>query len=124
MFIKIIKIIIDNNNKKILNKRLHQWYENVKKLNDKNNKNQIKNFGNIISKLFNNNQNKLGKQFLIKLKENKKEKILKNVFIKYGKPKINIINYYFKRWKYINKKVTQIKYSQINTITNFFIIII
>ena len=113
MFIKIIKIIIDNNNKKILNKRLHQWYENVKKLNDKNNKNQIKNFGNIISKLFNNNQNKLGKQFLIKLKENKKEKILKNVFIKYGKPKINIINYYFKRWKYINKKVTQIKYSQI-----------
>ena len=102
MFIKIIKIIIDNNNKKILNKRLHQWYENVKKLNDKNNKNQIKNFGNIISKLFNNNQNKLGKQFLIKLKENKKEKILKNVFIKYGKPKINIINYYFKRWKYIN----------------------
>jgi len=113
MFIKIIKIIINNNNKKILNKRLHQWYENVKKLNDKNNKNQIKNFGNIISKLFNNNQNKLGKQFLIKLKENKKEKILKNVFIKYGKPKINIINYYFKRWKYINKKVTQIKYSQI-----------
>ena len=37
MFIKIIRIIIDNNTKKILSKRLNQWYNNMKILKGKNN---------------------------------------------------------------------------------------
>ena len=53
--------------------------------------------------------NKNRKNLIDKLKQNKKTIILSNILKKYGKPKSIIIDYYFQRWKYINKKMTQIE---------------
>ena len=48
-----------------------------------------------------------------KLKENKKSQILKDILIKNGKFKEKILDYYYKRWQYINKKLNQIENANI-----------
>ena len=106
----ILKSLIRNlnrkNNDNILRKYFNIWKKNIKD----NNKNLIKNFEMILSSIFDYYKEKYAKDLINKLKNIYKEKILKNVFVKYGKPKNDIINYYFQRWKYINKKMTQIEY--------------
>ena len=49
-----------------------------------------------------------------RLKDNRKEKILKNLFIKYARLKPNnYIESYFTRWRYINKRLDQINNAKI-----------
>ena len=109
----LLKSIIRNLNRKnndiIYRKYLNKWKNNIRD----HNINSAKNFTNIISELFNNNKNKNGKNLIDKLKQNRKNIILKNVLRKYGRPKNIIIDYFFKKWKYITKKMTQIEYDQI-----------
>ena len=106
----ILKSLIRNINRKnngnILRRYLNNWKKNAKD----NNINNIKNFTYIISDIFNNNKSKYWQDLMDKLKDIKKAIILKKVFSKYGKSKNIIIDYYFKRWKYINKKMTQIEF--------------
>ena len=59
------------------------------------------------------NKIKNGKYFLDKLKDNKKNIILKKVILKYARPKKEKLNFFFKRWLYINKKLKQIDYANI-----------
>ena len=109
----ILKSIIRNLNRKnneiYLRKYFNIWKKNIRD----NNIYSIKYFEKVISKIFNYNKNNRGKDFINKLRNIRKEKIIKNVFIKYGKPKNDIIDYFFQRWKYINKKMTQIENDKI-----------
>ena len=106
----ILKSLIRNinrkNNDNILRRYLNNWKKNIKD----NNLNNIKNLIYILSDIFKNNKRNYGHNFIDKLKDIKKGIILKKVFAKYGKSKNIIIDYYFKRWKYINKKMTQIEF--------------
>jgi len=91
----ILKSIIRNinrkNNDNILRKYFNTWNKNIKD----NNIILLRNFEYLLSNIFNNNKNRNGKDLIDNLKNIKKEKILRNVIIKYGKPKNVIINYYF-----------------------------
>ena len=153
MFLKIIKIIIENHQKKLLSKKLYQWmkitqilsgkYYNkeksiiliksiIRNLNRKNNEIIIRKYLNRWKKtiekssktfeeaslyLFKINKIKNGKYFLTKLRENKRETIIQKIIIKHGKPRIDMINYYFKRWKFLNKRSELIENA--NIIQNF-----
>ena len=109
----ILKSIIRNinrkNNDNILRKYFNTWNKNIKD----NNIILLRNFEYLLSNIFNNNKNRNGKDLIDNLKNIKKEKILRNVIIKYGKPKNVIINYYFQRWKYIIKKISIIENDRI-----------
>ena len=109
----ILKSIIRNinrkNNDNILRKYFNIWNKNIKD----NNIILLRNFEYLLSNIFNNNKNRNGKDLIDNLKNIKKEKILRNVIIKYGKPKNVIINYYFQRWKYIIKKISIIENDRI-----------
>ena len=100
----IIRNLYRKNNDNNLRKFFNIWKKNIKD----NNINSIKNLVYTLSEIFYNSKNKNGKKLFDKLKDNKKTIILRNVLKKYGKPKSTIIDYYFQRWKYINKKSTQI----------------
>ena len=106
----ILKSIIRNLNRKNNDNDLRKYFNIWKKNIRDNNINSIKNFEMILSEIFDYNKNIYAKDLIDNLKNIRKEKVLKNVLIKYGKPKNNIINYYFQRWKYLNKKITQIEY--------------
>ena len=101
----IIRNLYRKNNDNDLRKCFNIWKKNTKD----NTINSIKNLIFILNDIFNNSKNKNGKNLIDKLKQNKKIIILSNILKKYGKPKSIIIDYYFQRWKYINKKMTQIE---------------
>ena len=101
----IIRNLYRKNNDNDLRKCFNTWKKNAKD----NNINSIKNLIYILTNIFHNNKNNNGKNLIDKLKQNKKTIILSNILKKYGKPKSIIIDYYFQRWKYINKKMTQIE---------------
>ena len=111
----ILKSVIRNINRKkndiILRKFINKW---KKVLTNKNKNNNLLTIGNYLLKINNLNN---GQYFLDILKDNKKNQVLKNVLIKYGKPKDKILDYYFKKWQYINKRIIQI--DNANIIQNF-----
>ena len=109
----LLKSIIRNINRKNNDIKLRRYFNSWKKNIRDNHISSIKYFANILSEILNYNKNKRSKDFLNKIKNIRKEIILKNVFIKYGKPKNDIIDYFFQRWKYINKKITQIENDKI-----------
>ena len=107
----LIKSIIRNINRKnndiILRKYLNIWKKNIQ------DRNKILDTASLyILKIIKIN---IGKYILNKLKDNKKDKILKNIFIKYARlrPNEEIINSYFARWRYITKKLVQINNANI-----------
>jgi hypothetical protein len=109
----LIKSIIRNLNRKnneiIIRKYLNRWKKNIEK--------SGKTFDEASLYLFKINKIKNGKYFLTKLKENKRETIIQKIIIKHGKPRIDMINYYFKRWKFISKRSELIENA--NIIQNF-----
>ena len=153
MFLKILKIIIENHEKKLLSKKFYQWmkitqilsgkYYNkeksiiliksiIRNLNRKNNEIIVRKYLNRWKKniekssktfddaslyLFKINKIKNGKYFLTKLRENKRETIIQKIIIKHGKPRVDMINYYFKRWKFMSKRSELIENA--NIIQNF-----
>ena len=153
MFLKIIKIIFENHQKKLLSKKFYQWmkitqilsgkYYNkeksiiliksiIRNLNRKTNEIIIRKYLNRWKKniekksktfdeaslyLFKVNKIKNGKYFLTKLRENKREAIIQKAIVKHGKPRTDMINYYFKRWKFMSKRAELIENA--NIIQNF-----
>ena len=109
----ILKSIIRNINRKKNNNNLRKYFNAWKKNIKDNNIILIRNFEYIISDIINKNKNRNGKDLIDNLKDIRKEKILKNLFIKHIKPKNDIINYYFQKWKYIIKKISVIENDRI-----------
>ena len=112
----LLKSLIRNINRKkndiILRKYINKWKKILP------NKNQnLEDFKTFLLKI---NKINNGEYFFNKLKDNKKSQVLKDILIKYGKPKEKILDYYFKRWQYINKKLNQIENA--NIIQNFCLI--
>ena len=109
----ILKSVIRNINRKkndiILRKFINKW---KKVLPNKNN--NLVTLEKYLLKINNINN---GQYFLDILKDNKKTQVLKNVIIKYGKPKDKILDYYFQKWQYINKRIIQ--EDNANIIQNF-----
>ena len=93
------------NNDIILRKYLNRWQKNV------NNKKKIiedvgKQILTIIKKIN-------GRYFFDKLNNYNKEAILKNIVTKHKRPHNEAIDYYFSKWRYINKKLNQIENANI-----------
>ena len=105
----IIKSIIRNINRKINDKILRKYFNKWKKNIQGRNKN-LDDGGKKILKIIIKNKTR---DFINKLKENKKYDILKNIFIKNEKPNEDILDAYLSRWRYINKKLEQIKNANI-----------
>ena len=83
MFIKIIKIIIDNNTKKILSRRLNQWHNKVKILKGKKNTFlKSKNTYDFIEHIKKYIKIKYLSDFLDKLKQLRKENLINNSLLK------------------------------------------
>ena len=107
--ITILRSIIRNTNRKNNDKLLYKYFNRWKKNGQDRNKN-IENASKFILKI----EKKLNaKHFLNKLKEKDKKEILKKIIIKYGRSKDDILDYYFKRWIYINKLIEQVDYSNV-----------
>jgi len=105
----ILRSIIRNTNRKNNDKLLYKYFNRWKKNGQDRNKN-IENASKFILKI----EKKLNaKHFLNKLKEKDKKEILKKVIIKYGRSKDDILDYYFKRWIYINKLIEQVDYANV-----------
>jgi len=105
----ILKSIIRNTNRKNNDKLLYKYFNRWKKNGLGRNKN-IENAGKFMLKI----EKKLNaKYFFDKLKEKDKKEILKKIIIKYGRSKDDILDYYFKKWIYINKLIAQTDYANI-----------
>ena len=100
----IMKSIIRNanrkNNDKILRKYFNKWKNNIK--------DRDQNLGDGVEKILKVFMKNKGKDLLNKLKENKKNDLLKNILIKNKIPKEDILNAYLSRWRYINRRIEQI----------------
>ena len=95
-----IRNINRKNNDIILRKYLNRWQKNVN-----NKKKIIEDVGNqilTITKKIN------ARYFFDKLNNYNKEVILKNIVTKHKRPQNEAIDYYFSKWRYINKKLNQI----------------
>ena len=95
-----IRNINRKNNDIILRKYLNRWQKNVN-----NKKKIIEDVGNqilTITKKIN------ARYFFDKLNNYNKEVILKNIVAKHKRPQNEAIDYYFSKWRYINKKLNQI----------------
>ena len=89
----------------LLHKYFNRWKKNVQDINK-----NLEDASKYIIKI----DKKINAKYLFdRLKENKKNKLLLKLLNKYGRPTDDIINYYLKRWAYINKLLTQINNSNI-----------
>ena len=108
-----MKSIIRNINRKKNNNNLRKyfntWKENIKEKKISLSSNINKGLQHIKNLNIINN----AKYFIDKLRTKNKNTILKKILIKYGKPKIIILNYYFQQWLYKSQKCIQIEYSKI-----------
>ena len=100
----ILKSILRNinrkENEKLLRKYFNRWKKNI---NDKNK--NINNGIKIIIKIIKLNK---GKELINNLKYNKKDNLLKKIIKRNEIPNDRMLNAYFNRWRYINKKLGQI----------------
>ena len=105
----IIKSIIRNINRKNNNTKLHKYFNDWKNtIQDR-----IKRLDKAVIYIIKIIKIKHGKYLFNELRENKKEDILKKIINKRGKPKNDILDSYFSRWKYITKKKEQIENANI-----------
>ena len=99
----IIRNINRKNNEKLLRKYFNKWRKNI---NDKNK--NINNGIDIIIKIIKLNK---GKELLNNLKDIKRDDLLNKIINRNERPKDDILDAYFSRWRYINKKINQIDYA-------------
>ena len=107
----LLKSLIRNINRKnndiTLRKYFNKWKSNAL-INKNNINNKIQNIDVGKESLLKYNITINGKYFIDQLKDNKKNNILKKYLIKYGRPEEDILDSYFTKWAYTNKKLKQI----------------
>ena len=105
----IIKSLVRNinrrNNDIILRKYFNKWKKNIQ------DRNKI--LGDALNNIIKVLKTSEGRYIFKKLKDNKTEVTLKNIINKFSKPKEEILDSYFSRWRYIIKKIEQIENAKI-----------
>ena len=105
----LLKSVIRNINRKKNESTLRKYFNNWKKHLPNKNKN-IEAAKNHLLKTINN---KIGKYFLKKLKDNKKYVLLRNIISKNRRPNEELLDYNFKKWLYITKRLDQTDFANI-----------
>ena len=109
IFKSLIRNINRKNNDRILRKYFNKWQQKAKKSENKD-KNLIEG-GEHLLKVIKKNS---AKNIIYQLKDNQKDVTLKKIVIKSKKPNNDdILNYYFNKWLFANKKMNQINNANI-----------